>query len=61
MMTWQVFSYYNTKGVTALVPDVSVLRWTSPSLQRMNCLVIGNGQRRIVVQLGGDTLLTPTA
>ena len=45
----------------ALAPDASMLRWTSPSLPRMNRLVIGNGHRRIVVRFGGDTLLTPVA
>ena len=43
----------------ALALDASMSRWTSPSLQRMNRLVIGNDHRRIVVQFGSCGGINP--
>ena len=38
----------------ALAADVSMSRWTSPSLHHMNYLIIGNGHRHVAVRSARD-------
>ena len=46
--------YVQCVFTVALATDASVSRWTSPSLQRMNRLVIGNGHHHVIVRYAHD-------